>query len=115
MMVRSFVSLLLLVIVFLVGMVIGADREQDVIPVNNKQQEESEFTEEKVQLENDADITTEDGEPLFIEDQEMEEQTASVDQSGHSTLKIASFLESIVTGFYNIIVDILYQISSLFF
>gem|GEM_PF-1711701 len=114
MMVRSFVSLLLLVIVFLVGMVIGADREQDVIPVNNKQ-EESEFTEEMVQLENDADITTEDGEPLFIEDREMEEQTASVDQSGHSTLKIASFLESIVTGFYNIIVDILYQISSLFF
>jgi len=114
MMIRSFVSLLLLVIVFLVGMLIGVDREQDTLPADNIQ-EEQEFNKEMVQLENDADITTEDEDHLFIEDEEMEEQTASVDQSEHSTLKIASFLESIVTGFYNIVVDILYQVSSLFF
>lgn len=113
MMVRSFVSLLLLVIVFLAGMLIGVDRDRDAMPATNKQ-EANESIEEMVQLENDVDITEED-DHLFIEDEQIEEQTARVGQPEHSTQKIASFLESIVTGFYDIVVEILYQISSLFF
>jgi len=33
----------------------------------------------------------------------------------HTTQKVASFLEKGVKGFYEIVVEVLYQISSLFF
>lgn len=42
-------------------------------------------------------------------------QTAQINEPSHFTEKTASFLETAVKGFYEVVVEILYQISSLFY
>lgn len=52
-----------------------------------------------------------------LEKQEKIEQTrlAQGNEPEHFTEKTASFLETAVKGFYEVVVEILYQISALFF
>lgn len=101
---RSFVFLLLLVIVFLTGMILGIDRDQ------NDQSKDREKIEE---LSLDAEIV--DYETRVDEHVIMTEESIDMEASPHFTQKLASFLEAAVKGFYEVIVEILYRISTLFF
>lgn len=103
-MVRSFVVLLLLIVVFLTGMLIGIDREQNTYIKN-------------VPAEFNVSESTEHIAHWDVEDEEqfiVEEQTLNTKQPEQATQKVASFLEAGVKGFYEIIVEVLYQVSSLF-
>lgn len=98
---RSFVVLLMLVIVFLVGMIIGIEREQ--VTSNEKDDE---------QVEEISIVSIEHEEANIPEASTSQED---IDKSLHLTQKTASVLETSIKGFYNIIVEILYQFSKLFF
>ena len=104
MMVRSFVVLLLLVVVFLTGMLLGMDREQDVLPQNFQKEMET----------SDAIADRIDNEMVDLEKVTEVEHLNDIEAPIQSTQKLASFLEIGVKGFYDAIVEVLYQISSLF-
>lgn len=103
-MVRFFIHLLLFVIVFLSGMLFGIDREhaQFNIPTNFES-----INPEKIEEEPHA--TSHPDDIIIVE------ESADMDTPVHATQKTASFLEAGVKGFYEVVVDILYQISTLFF
>lgn len=108
-MVRSFIVILLLAVFFLSGTLYGMDHskgveDEDVLPsmeASDNQRESAETMSETVEL----------------EEQEKIEQTRLAQASGpqHFTEKMANFLETAVKGFYEVVVEILYQISALFF
>lgn len=101
-MIRSMFMLLLFIIIFLVGMVVGIDRSQ-MSMVNNLDETiatDDEMTEEAIEIEE-----------IVIEQNDIMEERSSV----HFTHKIASILEASIKGFYNIVVEIMYQIASLFY
>lgn|SRR5690625_1389853 len=102
-MMRSFIVLLLLIVVFLVGMLIGIEREGGM-HANNNLLESSEI--EQV----DKSTNWEAYEEQFI----LEEEMLEVEASEHTTQKVAAFLEAGVKGFYEIIVEVLFEISSFF-
>ena len=95
-MLRSFAFLLLLLVIFLTGMLIGIDREK---------------------------TTHGEGVQTIVESYEFDTASANkgtddeqvtLDNPEHFTQKTASFLEAGVKGFYEIVVEVLYQISLLF-
>lgn len=100
---RSFIVLLLLIVVFLTGMLIGMERKEDIfanhlLPKVNHMEQPENITESEVYEE-----------PLLIE-----EQMIDFDVPAQTTQKMATFLEAGVKGFYEIVVEVLFQISSLF-
>lgn len=95
-MMRMFTILLLLIIVFLTGMIIGIDREQQSMGILDGSMIEFEEVKE------DEIVLTE----------HLEEDT---DSPLHVTQKTAIFLEKGVKGFYEVVVEVLYQFSTLFF
>lgn len=100
---RFFIFLLLIMIVFLAGIITGIDREKNAM--SNKIQEETvEMTSNHMEFIDDEEISV-------VDQSEIQRTNTKV----HSTQKVASFLESGVKRFYEIVVDVLYQISSLFF
>lgn len=99
---RSFAFLLLLAVVFLLGLLIGVDRDNKV---ENDIQTAADFTE--VIIKDDIIEEPKESHVILVD--------ASVDSSEHITQKAASFLESGVKVFYDVIVEVLYQISSLVF
>lgn len=101
---RSFIVLLLLVVVFLAGLLIGIDREQstyaNILP-------------------NETNIIESTEQVIYWEEQEEEEfilenQPLNIEGPEQATQKIATFLEAGVKGFYEAVVEVLFQISSLF-
>lgn len=103
-MTRFFVFLLLFAVVFLSGMVMGIDRENAQMEIekiiNLFESKETPQVEEEMILEEEIVST---------------EQSIDMDGPVHLTQKTASFLEAGVKGFYEIIVEVLYQISTIFF
>ncbi|HLR66506.1 hypothetical protein [Virgibacillus alimentarius] len=109
-MVRSFIVFLMLIVVFLAGMLFGIDRGQIASkPVETDTERIVNHEEEKM----DEGEIIEKERILQIEEAD-ETTTADVEPDNHLTQKTASVLEAGVKGFYEIIVQILYQISQLF-
>lgn len=100
-MVRFTIFGLCLVIFFLVGMLFGIDRQADHhigAPTDNMID------------------PVEYGDAQDVEIEQMQIQKLNQqNQSPHFTQKLATGLEKIVTGFYEGVVQIIYQISSLLF
>lgn len=105
-MIRSLFVCMLLIIVFFSGMLVGIDREKGAVgsslPVATSSHDIQDVQMTK------GDIIDE------YDEQEKIDQMLQIEESKQSTQKMAFFLEAAVKGFYEIIVEILYQISSLF-
>lgn len=109
-MVRSFIVLLMLTVVFLAGMVLGVDRGQSAINPDVDVEQEVEVpepSENKQMIEKERIVQAEEASNEEIVDAEEEPM--------HLTQKTASLLETGVKGFYEMVVQMLYQISQLFF
>jgi|SRR5690625_849271 len=104
-MVRSFVYLLLLIVVFLTGMLLGIDRERDMVS--------SPEASESILSPSESNLSTDDDSPF--DESNQSEVANEIEAKPHFTQKAASFLEGGVKGFYEVVVEILYQISRLFF
>lgn len=113
MMVRSTVFLLLFIIVFLTGIVYGSN--QDTKDYTNQPEENVEdvYDDENGNDAEEIDALTINEELIEANDGYIE--SAIPHQSLTLTQKTASFLEVGVKGFYNVVVDVLYQFSKLFF
>lgn len=95
-MVRFFFYLLVLTVVFLVGMILGLDKDLGrPFPTEESQYEPVEVVEEDLR---------EEGEDIVI----------PIVENDHLLTKLASFCEAIVMQFYQIIVKSLYYITKLF-
>ncbi|WP_099158560.1 hypothetical protein [Virgibacillus ndiopensis] len=105
-MIRSFIVLLLLAVFFLTGMLLGIDRGQNVDGSPNDKIEEIVVKTPK------EDTTIKNKENLT---ENVSDQTISVESSPHFTQKMASFLETGIKWFYDMVVLIVYQIAELFF
>lgn len=100
---RSFIVLLLLVVVFLTGMLIGLERKEGMRSNN--------ITSEIHVVEQVDQLTQSE----LHEDQSMiEKQPFEVGEQEQTTQKVAAFLEAGVKGVYEVIVEVLFQVSSLF-
>jgi len=100
---RSFIVLLLLIVVFLSGMLIGMDKKESSL-VNHLPIEGNVIEQ--------ADWLSESG--AYEKQLIVEEEMIEFDFPEQNTQKIAMFLEAGVKGFYEVVVDILFEISSLF-
>lgn len=99
---RSLVVLLLLALFFLVGIVVGLDRGENATdPI---QSTENTITQEKV-----------DEKQVMVVEKTTSENTMTAEAPVHSTQKMATFLEASVQGFYDIVVEVIYQIVQVFF
>jgi cell division septation protein DedD len=105
--IRTFIVALLLAVFFLSGTLYGMDRDRggsrQEVPAIEAPQEQQESAETLA--------TTKELEEM----EKIEELRAAEMNEKHFTVKTASFLETAVKGFYEIVVEMLYQISSLFF
>ncbi|GAA0602064.1 hypothetical protein GCM10009001_18660 [Virgibacillus siamensis] len=90
---RSILVLLLLVVFFLTGLVLGMDRGGET----DMRQED---TVKQKQLK--------DVQVVKVNQRTTDEKVLKAEQPPNLTQKIASFLESTVKGFYNIVVDVIY-------
>lgn len=99
-MIRLLIYFMAITIVFLLGLVIGLEREStEEHPVNNEQY----FIET---------VSEQSSEQLWSKD--IDEQPTIVASNDRLLQKLASTCEKVVLAFYNIVVDVLYQISKLF-
>lgn len=100
---RSFIVLLLLIVVFLTGMLFGMEKKESkneiYLPAETKEIAQS-------------DIITE---WQVYEEQPLSEKEVFIYETPKQTThKLAILLESGVKGFYEMVVELLYQISSVF-
>ncbi|MFB4166529.1 hypothetical protein [Virgibacillus sp. JSM 102003] len=99
---RSLVVLLLLALFFLVGIVVGLDRgENENNPIQNT---ENTITQEKA-----------DEKQVVAVEKTTSEDIMKAEAPEHFTQKTATFLEASVQGFYEIVVEVIYQIVQVFF
>jgi biopolymer transport protein ExbD len=109
----KFVSvLLLLVVCFLVGTLVGIEHNgKSILPVSTN----ATNTEEKVSTPEVKQTANQKTQETEIVNQQTVAEELSASSTDHLSQKTASFLEVIVQGFYDLIVQILYQISQLFY
>lgn len=104
---KSIVILLLLLLFFMSGMMFGADRTEEaspeVSPVNPIEAKETE-TVQSVAIQTST-----------VQNNQSPADVEYKSASTHFTQKMASFIEGIVKGFYEIIVQLLYQVAQLFY
>ncbi|GGJ83497.1 hypothetical protein GCM10007063_02500 [Lentibacillus kapialis] len=101
---RSLVILLSLVVFFLTGLTIGMDRTHEENDSSGDIHESAVQKEEKIIVEKNVAKGDSEGQML-----------KSPKNSEHFTYKIASFLESSVKGFYELVVSAAYQLVQVFF
>lgn len=109
----KFISvLLLLVVCFLIGTIVGIDQhEQVLLPDSSNLEEQLGVVE--VPSENSQKVNQQVQTNEVVNQEAIAQELAT--NNDHLSQKTASFLEVIVKGFYDMIVQILYQISQLFF
>ncbi|WP_042146016.1 hypothetical protein [Paucisalibacillus sp. EB02] len=109
----KFVSvLLLLVVCFLVGTLVGIDHKgKSILPAANTKTK-TEVIESTPEVQQTVKQQTQETENV---NQQSVAEELSASSTDHLSQKTASFLEVIVQGFYDLIVQILYQISQLFY
>ncbi|HLR61113.1 MAG TPA: hypothetical protein VK097_01585 [Lentibacillus sp.] len=101
---RSLVILLSLVVFFLTGLTIGMDRTHQESGGSKDINEAVVQDQEKIIVE--RNVTESDSSDKMLE---------STKNSEHFTYKAASFLESSVKGFYELVVGAAYQLVQVFF
>ncbi|HLR41027.1 MAG TPA: hypothetical protein VK091_05080 [Virgibacillus sp.] len=106
-MLRSFIVFLMLIVVFLGGMLVGIDRGQIAVNHDDKQEVE-------ISAEQNENMQKKDSERI-VEVEKNDEYLTDSDEPMHLTQKTASLLEAGVKGFYEVVVQMLYQISQLFY
>ncbi|WP_026906243.1 hypothetical protein [Paucisalibacillus globulus] len=108
----KFISVsLLLIVCFLVGTLVGIDHNgKSLIPTSSTVKTEDVESTPEVQQTVNKDI-----QETEVVNQETIAQELTNPNTEHLSQKTASFLEVIVQGFYDLIVQILYQISQLFY
>lgn len=100
-MIRAFVGLLLLLAVFFTGLVLGIQQDEEI----------SETLPRGI-IHPSEEIV---GQDVFIANNELENsEYIETETPNHTIQKTASFLERGVIGFYNLIINVMYRISSLF-
>src|SRR5690625_7603759 len=108
---RSFVVLLLLVIVFLVGALFGSER--NFFEKTPDSYETNELSDVLYTSDRSDDIQYESVDDTYLNVDA--ESTIHQTQPIHATHKIDRFIEVIIQGFYEIIVSRLYQMTLLFY
>lgn len=105
---KFFSVLLLLVVCFLIGTIVGIDRSEQTGPP-------AEIAEETVDVSSGISQTaqTENQDTEIVDSETVAQELSQMNQD-HLSQKTASFIEVIVKGFYDIVVEIMYQISQLF-
>ncbi|MFD1038536.1 hypothetical protein ACFQ3N_09040 [Virgibacillus byunsanensis] len=107
-MVRSIIVLLLVAVFFLTGMVLGIDKGQN--SASTVVEDEVKTTIQDQDLESVEKVTNKD-----VLEPEVNNNIMNIQEPVHFTQKMANFLETLVKGFYDIVVEIVYQIAQLFF
>lgn len=103
-MIRSLMGLLIIAVIFLAGMVVGIGKEEQAsISDTTESMDFNSDLQENELIEKEAEY------PAAIE--KMSEE----DTPNHLTQKMASSLESIVKGFYEMVVQLCYTFANLFF
>ncbi|RLL48029.1 hypothetical protein D8M04_01755 [Oceanobacillus piezotolerans] len=108
-MLRIISTILLLAVFFLSGAVYGMNQEDNKFKLSENPE---------VSIEENIALRTEEDEIISYSnpvDQSVSEDVLSAEGKVEYTQKTASFLETSVQGFYEIIVTILYQIANIFF
>lgn len=99
---RSLVVLLLLALFFLAGMVLGIDRGQNTVEPIQK-------------IEKSVNREKAEEKQVVVVDQTTNEDVITAEAPVQLTQKTATFLEAGVQGFYELTVEIIYQIVQVFF
>ncbi|WP_096270638.1 hypothetical protein [Paucisalibacillus globulus] len=109
----KFISVvLLLVVCFLVGTLVGIDHNgKSILPTTNAVAD-TEVVESTPEVKQTVKPKNQESE---VVNQQTVANELSASNTEHLSQKTASFLEVIVQGFYDLIVQILYQISQLFY
>lgn len=106
---RFIVGVLLVLVVFLSGMLFGIDREQ--VATGEQVRPITKAVVEPVKQE-----ATKVYEPVTVQKEDPNKiYTAQVNQDEHYTKKTAAFLETVVLGFYTIVVETLFSIANFLF
>lgn len=100
---RTLVIFLSLVLFFLTGLIIGVDRSNQE---NGDHAHVDEAAEQTAEIEENQ---------VIIEQHEEGEGVNELEKPEHFTQKTASFLESGVKGFYELVVGVTYQLVQVFF
>lgn len=103
---KSIVILLLLLLFFMSGMMFGANRTENTSPEGYANKPEVEQV--------DAVVETSTVKVNQAPDR-IEKVAYRSDSSSHFTQDAASFIGGIVTGFYEVVVQMLYQVVQLFY
>lgn len=108
----KFISVvLLLVICFLVGAIVGMEHNPKTILANETEaKSETDKADEKG---NDTEVKS-SGEVEVVNEDTVAQEIANSNNE-HLSQKTASFLEGMVQGFYDLVVEVLYQLSQVFF
>lgn len=113
-MIRSFMMLLVLVVVFLAGMLFGVEKGQHLTN-NHFEEQTKDSKEDQTDAETEVKKETNESEEKKDSQGNHENQYSDISNNEYFTHKTASFLEKGVKGFYNIIVEVMYQFSNIFF
>jgi len=105
---RLMVYFLLLVIIFLAGMLIGIDQERNAPKDKDDRLQIASVQSEKISSANEKKNKEE------LSDAQQSDYVEDMEENLHFTQKVASFLEKGVKIFYELIVNLLYEISRLF-
>ncbi|ALX48134.1 hypothetical protein [Lentibacillus amyloliquefaciens] len=100
---RTLVILISLVLFFLTGFVMGMDR-------THQENDEVSHVAEDV-----SDSETMEARQVVVEQERGPDHTKEIEEQGHFTQKAATFLESGVKGFFELIVNMAYQLVRVFF
>ncbi|MFD2759473.1 hypothetical protein [Lentibacillus juripiscarius] len=112
---RSLVVLLLLALFFLTGMVVGMDRDGHQADTTNNKKDDFEQTESSDEQDPDKEKIKVTKVKEQNNDQVADAAAAEPAASNHFILKAASFLEAGVTGAYELVVRVAYQLAQVFF
>lgn len=109
---RAFVLLLMLIIVFLTGMLFGVKKTQTISTQTTKN---SSAEIEQSSPETNQEDNRQEKQTKPKQEKQSDSNTDQKDDDQYFTHKTASFLEKGVKGFYNIVVEVMYGLSKVFF
>lgn len=115
-MVRALITVLLLAVFFLSGTLYGINQSGEEISkasnenVINGNEIEEKLVEEKIITEKDIETVNQENVSSTVDQDLM-----MMENEFHLTQKTASFLETSVQGFYEVVVGIMYHVADIFF
>lgn len=116
-MVRTVITLLLLAVFFLSGTLYGMNQNGNETSVASNEsvidgnEIEEKLIEEKIITEKDVETVNQED----VTHTTVDEDLMMMENEFHLTQKTASFLETSVQGFYEVVVGIMYNVADIFF